>query len=80
MVDTLAPLTPPISPRIIRTKVTEKDPHHQNENPEKEKKDDEEPTTPNDEINITAEASEKTPEKEPKSPPALLKHNIDIEV
>lgn len=75
MVDSLTPL-PPLSSRVTKTQVTEKNPHHQNNPEHQEKKEDEEIQ---DEVNIESE-KKKTPEPEPKNIPHSPLSNLNIEV
>lgn len=76
MVDSLSP-APPINPKVTKTQVAEKNPHHQNDRRQKDNHTEEEIL---DEVMVegiqeegASEISQKTHEKSPS-------HNIDIEV
>ncbi len=80
MVDSLSPL-PPLSTRVAKTHVSDKNPNHQNS---KQKKPQEHKEI-QDEIAIELPESEETlakdAPKKPKTPPySKPEHNIDIEV
>jgi hypothetical protein len=77
MVDSLSPL-PPISARIEKTQVTEKNPHHQNPKHQHQKKDSE---THEEEIKDEIIINDKKSSQEENKPGQPLPlHNIDIEV
>ncbi len=77
MVDFINPLPPIASSRIVKTKVTEKDSHHQQKRQHQERDYAEEEV--HDAIVIASKLQE-DPQKNKKSPPSPLAHKIDIEV
>ena len=77
MVDSLSPL-PPINARITKTQVSEKDPHHQNNQQQHQDAKDEEIK---DEVVIeNLDQKEISSEENKKKPSPSLPHKIDIEV
>ena len=76
MADSITPL-PPIDPRIARTQVTEKDPHHQKGPRGKKNLKDEEVQ---DEVVVVPMKKENEKAENKKKPPPSPQHKIDIEV